>query len=79
MPHLARPSSAFPHLVSRSLDCARSSGKFEGTGLRYIGNDEPKVGELLADPMLARVLASDGVAHEDLTRLVQHMRERLSA
>lgn len=79
MPHLARRSSAFPHMTAMMPNCARSPGKFEGSGLRYVGNDEPKVSDVMSDPLVARLLASDGVAKEDLATLVERVRHQLEA
>jgi hypothetical protein len=51
----------------------------DGLGKRFSGNDEPSMSELLGDPMMARMLASDGVAKEDLATLVARVREQLRA
>jgi hypothetical protein len=37
---------------------------------RFTGNQEPRLDELLEDPILGQLLASDGVAMDDLLTLV---------
>ncbi|MBF0168751.1 MAG: hypothetical protein HQL45_14085 [Alphaproteobacteria bacterium] len=77
MPHLARRSTAFPHPSVQV--CAWGPRSVGADGLRYCGNDEPSLTELLSDPMVARLIASDGVAHEELARLVGRAQESLKA
>ena len=79
MQHLARRPSALSPLSMSLHNCAWGPRQFDGDGKRFSGNDEPSVAELLGDPMMARVLASDGVAKEDLATLVARVRERLGA
>jgi hypothetical protein len=59
--------------------CAWGPRQFDGGNSRFAGNTEPSIAELLGDPIMARILASDGIAKEDLATLVARMRERLSA
>lgn len=79
MTHLARRSTAYPHLPMHLQNCAWGPCFLNGDGRRFSGNDEPSMAELLGDPMMARLLASDGVASEDLATLVARTRERLGA
>ncbi len=44
----------------------------------FSGADEPALGELLADPMLRRLLDSDGVQHDRLLSLIAAVRTRLA-
>lgn len=43
----------------------------------HAGDPEPLVSELLDDPVLVAVMASDGVARPTLVRLIDQARERL--
>ena len=45
---------------------------------RYAGNQEPDLIELLTDPMLHRLLASDGVKSDHLIELIADVKVRLS-
>jgi hypothetical protein len=45
---------------------------------RFAGNQEPDLAELLTDPMLHRLLASDGVKSEHLIDLIADVKVRLS-
>jgi hypothetical protein len=45
---------------------------------RYAGNQEPNLVDLLTDPMLHRLLASDGVKSDHLIELIADVRVRLS-
>ena len=45
---------------------------------RFAGNQEPDLIELLADPMLHRLLASDGVRSDHLIDLIADVKVRLS-
>jgi hypothetical protein len=44
---------------------------------RYSKNQEPALSDLLADPILQRLLASDGIAPQRLVELISEMRERM--
>ena len=77
MPHLARRTTAYPHIASPV--CAWGPRSVGADGLRYCGNGEPSLAEIMADPLLARLIASDGVAHEELARLVGCVQESLRA
>lgn len=79
MQHLARRPSALSPLSMSLHNCAWGPRALDGDGRRFSGTDEPSVAELLGDPMMARMLASDGVAKEDLATLVARVRERLGA
>lgn len=79
MPHLARRFSAIPPMSLSMNHCAWGPRTMDGLGKRFSGNDEPSMSELLGDPMMARMLASDGVAKEDLATLVARVREQLRA
>lgn len=46
---------------------------------RFSGHCEPSLHELMTDPILSRLLASDGVAKEDLEALIRTVRNRLTA
>jgi hypothetical protein len=52
--------------------------KRRGGRAGFSGNLEPDLGDLLADPILHRLLASDGVASEHLVTLITDMRHKLS-
>lgn len=43
----------------------------------FSGADEPALGEMLTDPVLHRLLASDGVEKERLLSLIATVRSRL--
>lgn len=45
---------------------------------RYAGNQEPDLVELLTDPMLHRLLASDGIKSDHLIELIADVKVRLS-
>jgi hypothetical protein len=45
---------------------------------RFAGNQEPALAELLADPMLHRLLASDGVMPDHLIDLLADVKVRLA-
>ncbi len=77
MTHLVRRTPSYPQL--RTPVCAFGPRSADCEGRRFCGNDEPSLAELLGDPMMARLIASDGVAHEDLTSLVDSVRSRLGA
>ncbi|MBI5120323.1 MAG: hypothetical protein HZA67_04915 [Rhodospirillales bacterium] len=77
MQHLARRPSALSPLSMTLHNCAWGPRSHEGDGRRFSGNDEPSMAELLGDPMMSRMLASDGVAKEDLATLVARVREQL--
>lgn len=40
----------------------------------FLGNDEPSLEDLLADDVLRRVMARDGVEPENLRALAEHVR-----
>jgi hypothetical protein len=44
---------------------------------RYAGNQEPDLVELLTDPMLHRLLASDGVKSDQLIELIADVKVRM--
>lgn len=44
---------------------------------RYSKNQEPALSELLSDPILQRLLASDGVSPQRLVDLISEMRQRI--
>jgi hypothetical protein len=48
-----------------------------GTIQNFTGNREPTLGELLADPILLRLLVSDGVGKEHLAGFIAEMQNRL--
>ena len=45
---------------------------------RYAGNQEPELVDLLTDPMMHRLLASDGIRSEHLIDLIADVKVRLS-
>jgi hypothetical protein len=45
---------------------------------RNLWNGEPSINEMLDDPIVALVMARDGVQPEDLDRLIADLRRRLS-
>lgn len=45
---------------------------------RFAGNQEPDLAELLTDPMMHRLLASDGVKSDHLIDLIADVKVRLS-
>ena len=45
---------------------------------RFAGNQEPELAELLTDPMMHRLLASDGVKSDHLIDLIADVKVRLS-
>jgi len=45
---------------------------------RFAGNQEPDLIELLTDPMLQRLLASDGIKSDHLIDLIADVRVRLA-
>ncbi|MBF0269493.1 MAG: hypothetical protein HQL44_12975 [Alphaproteobacteria bacterium] len=79
MPHLARRSPALSPLSMSLQNCAWGPHSLSGEGRRFSGNDEPSMAEVLGDPMMARMLASDGIAQEDLATLVARVRDQLRA
>jgi hypothetical protein len=44
---------------------------------RYAGNHEPELADMLTDPILHRLLASDGVRSEHLIDLIADVKVRL--
>jgi hypothetical protein len=44
----------------------------------YAGNCEPSLGDLLDDPILRRLMDSDGIDHEQLWHLIDETRVRLA-
>lgn len=40
---------------------------------QFLGNDEPSLDDLLADDVLKRLMARDGVAAEQLRQLADHI------
>lgn len=47
-------------------------------GDRYRGTEEPRLSDILQDPVLGRLLASDGVKHDHLLDLIRTTRARLA-
>lgn len=45
---------------------------------RFAGNQEPDLAEILTDPMLHRLLASDGVKSDHLIDLIADVKVRLA-
>ena len=45
---------------------------------RYAGNQEPDLADMLTDPILHRLLASDGVRSDHLIDLIADVKVRLS-
>jgi hypothetical protein len=45
---------------------------------RFAGNQEPDLAEILTDPMLQRLLASDGVKSDHLIDLIADVKVRLA-
>jgi hypothetical protein len=45
---------------------------------RFAGNQEPELAEILTDPMLHRLLASDGVKSDHLIDLIADVKVRLA-
>jgi len=45
---------------------------------RFAGNQEPELVELLTDPMLHRLLASDGIKSDHLIDLIADIKVRLA-
>ena len=45
---------------------------------RFAGNQEPELVELLTDPMLHRLLASDGIKSDHLIDLIADVKVRLA-
>ena len=45
---------------------------------QFVGPEEPRLEELLADPMVARLMCADGVGYEELAALISEAREKLS-
>ncbi len=45
---------------------------------RYCGNQEPDLADMLTDPILHRLLASDGVRSDHLIDLIADVKVRLS-
>jgi len=48
------------------------------TRSRYAGNQEPDLADLLTDPMLHRLMASDGVHRDHLIDLIADVKVRLA-
>ena len=44
---------------------------------RYAGNNEPELAEMLTDPIMHRLLASDGVRADHLIDLIAEVKVRL--
>jgi hypothetical protein len=44
----------------------------------FAGVEEPKLGDLMADPILERLMASDGVAQDQLMRVIADARQKLT-
>jgi hypothetical protein len=55
--------------IRRSAKCAAE---------RFAGGQEPTLDELLSDPILGRLIASDGVVMDDLLALVGDVRKALA-
>ncbi len=55
----------------------RSSGSRAVDGARYAGSEEPTLNELLNDPIMQRLLDSDGIAPESLRAVLDDARARL--
>ena len=51
-------------------------GRPDGGGLRGVG--EPALADILQDPMMRRLLASDGIQPDQLLELIRVVRERLN-
>jgi len=45
---------------------------------RYAGNHEPELADMLTDPILHRLLASDGIRSDHLIDLIADVKVRLS-
>lgn len=44
--------------------------------LRFLGNDEPGIDDMLRDEVVVRLMARDGIAAADLRTLIGTVRER---
>jgi hypothetical protein len=44
----------------------------------FIGHGEPRLTELIGDPIFGRLLSSDGVAMDDLLSLIESTRTKLA-
>lgn len=62
--------------IAEALPPLPRGGKSEGRGFRGIG--EPTLTEILQDPTLASLLASDGVQRDHLLDLIQAVRSKLA-
>ncbi len=52
-------------------------GKTRGGAARYAGGEEPRLTDLMEDPVLRRLMASDGVHPEQLMAVIAEARTKL--
>ena len=70
-----RPDFGASFLVDR----VGADGAFDPGGPdRFAGRHEPRIDEMLADPVLAHVMKSDGIAPDHLRLLIAETRARLN-
>ncbi|HIJ62971.1 MAG TPA: hypothetical protein HPQ04_09805 [Rhodospirillaceae bacterium] len=79
MEPICRPSPAsVPHLSPKEAASewrVRMMGR--KTPSRFLGQEEPRLGDIMDDPITRRLMASDGVGVEQLQQVISLMREKL--
>lgn len=71
-----------PDILILSREAPATTGAITGRARparpeRYAANEEPPIDDLLGDPILSRLMASDGVRREHLLAVVETARARL--
>lgn len=67
-----------PRLGSLGSAAALFGGLGRKSASAYLGNGEPALADVMADPMILRLMARDGVAVDSLKSLIEDVRARLA-
>lgn len=70
----ANPTLAATAMEGRGAPASFALGMRSRNSSHFLGNSEPSLDELLADEVLRRVMARDGVEPEKLRALADHVR-----
>lgn len=68
------PAAAAPMETRGATPASFALGMRSQNSTHFLGNNEPSLDELLADEVLRRVMARDGVQPENLRALADHVR-----